>query len=692
MIIKPLRNSGKGSPKAVMRYLLDKPDGQVTVLKGEPNLSQAIAESLSYQHKYEAWVLSFEEAELSHDVKMAIINEFEKTFLPYFQDDKSRYNITWIEHSDKGRVELNLFMPKVDLATEKQISLFNKSRQNDWALMNNFRDYINARFELSDPLAQEKMQATKLPDWLLKAKSGKALKRKEFQEGINKFIENAVSKGTLLNRDDVITVLDRAYGVSRVGRDSISIKNPDGGQNIKLKGALYSEQFTSLNGLNEFARTRERTRTLTSDQGNTGTIQNTTEFRSRDASYTSGNSLKNDCERFKAELDRNIEYRRKTQQRAYGEHSGRGKAFKGIENDNLRHDHHDREPFKHGKSGFNHDNTGTESAFRRVEENSGLEYDSRANQSELSGLRQSQSASERELTAEWESLEIPIYRSSRAVSRRGSDVLNESAENSREMGADERYSNDNGAEVRHNGSGIKNSESHARASSIERNEEIEATERRNTAEAEVLRTAFNEHRSLDDTRELHRNSQSISTEIETLSGRSEFSLYDQRSGAGSKNNNHEKSGECNITGTRALDYERDVRSTLESYPRGSREYFAELRKDLDYIADRAEQYNHIDRESQPNGNNTNHARANTERIRNIVEIARDAKERSTIRDELNRLSERGSEFISEFRSRVQGIVQYIWDRAERAERERLEAERARVQPVQPKPNAPKFRM
>lgn len=691
MIVKPLKNNGKGSPKAVMRYLLDKPDGHAKVLKGEPNLSQAIAESLSYQHKYEAWVLSFEEAELSHDVKMAIIDEFEKTFLPYFQDDKSRYNITWIEHSDKGRVELNLFMPKVDLVTEKQISLFNKSRENDWALMNNFRDYINARFELSDPLAQEKMQATRLPDWLNKAKHGKALQLKEILNDINDDILQRVANDELLNRDDVIKHLEQYFEIARIGKDYISLKNPDG-QNIRLKGALYSEQFRSFEELSRYAETRERTRKLKIESGNTGRIQNTNEFRSTEASYTSENSLRNDCERFKAELDRNIEYRRKTQQRAYGERSGRGRAFKGIENDNLRHDHHDREPFKHGKSGFNHDNTGTESAFRRVEENSGFEYDSRANQSELSGLRQSQSASERELTAEWESLEIPIYRSSRAVSRRGSDVLNESAENSREMGADERYSNDNGAEVQHNGSGIKNSESHARASSIERNEEIEATERRNTAEAEVLRTTFNERRSLDDTGELHRNSQSISTEAETLSGRSELSLYDQRSGAGSKNNNHEKSGECNITGTRALDYERDVRSTLESYPRGSREYFAELRKDLDYIADRAEQYNHIDRESQPNGDNTNHARANTERIRNIVEIARDAKERSTIRDELNRLSERGSEFISEFRSRVQGIVQYIWDRAERAERERLEAERARVQPVQPKPNAPKFRM
>ena len=50
--------------------------------------------------------------ELSEEVKLEIIEEFERAFLPYFQDDRSRYNITWIEHSDKDRVELNFFNAK----------------------------------------------------------------------------------------------------------------------------------------------------------------------------------------------------------------------------------------------------------------------------------------------------------------------------------------------------------------------------------------------------------------------------------------------------------------------------------------------------------------------------------------------------------------------------------------------------
>ena len=48
----------------------------------------------------------------------------------------------------------------------------------------------------------------------------------------------------LKNRDDVIKTLEGAgFEIARTTKKSISIKDPDGGQNIRLKGAIYEQDF-----------------------------------------------------------------------------------------------------------------------------------------------------------------------------------------------------------------------------------------------------------------------------------------------------------------------------------------------------------------------------------------------------------------------------------------------------------------
>lgn len=318
MLIKPLKNKGRGSPKAVLRYLLNKPEGQVRVLSGDPKLSQQIAESLSYSQSYESWVLSFEEQELSDDVKRSIMREFEKSFLPFFQDNPERYNITWIEHSDKGRVELNFFMPKVDLLTEKQISLFNASHRSDYELMNNFRDFINVHYGLSNPMDKAKAKLVKGADWLNKAKSDNGLKAKELIEGISNALEDMLRSEIISNRDDVISVLSESgFEITRVSRSSVSIKNPNGKNNLKLKGVLFDESFTSIATASENIERRDeisvRGRVNDNDKG-------------------SKSDFSEPLIDFREKLDKSIEYRRKTQQRAFGDVSERGRAFIHLRN------------------------------------------------------------------------------------------------------------------------------------------------------------------------------------------------------------------------------------------------------------------------------------------------------------------------------------------------------------------------
>lgn len=312
MLLKPLKNKGRGSPKAVLKYLLGKPDGQARVLKGDPVLSQAIADSLSYQQSYDVWVLSFEEESLPEEVKLDIIAEFEKSFFPYFQDEPERYNTTWIEHSDKGRVELNLFMPKVDLKTEKQLSLFNKSSSDDWDLTNSFRNYINAKYGLTNPMDPAKSKLVKGADWIYKAQSKQGKTIAEYIELIKKYSENAVLSGEVSNRDELIDYLKSSgVEIARVRKDSISIKNTEISKtNIKIKGEFFSDEFRGIGQTVEKARARAEI----------SGVRGKDDFR----------TYQDICAELRGKLERATQKRYEAQRGTFSDSTKTGRAFKGF--------------------------------------------------------------------------------------------------------------------------------------------------------------------------------------------------------------------------------------------------------------------------------------------------------------------------------------------------------------------------
>ena len=104
MIVKFLKNSGGGSAKATIDYLLGKDNDRegARVLSGDPELTQRLSDSLGFQNRYTVGVLSFEEGNLPDEQKRAIMERFEGSLMAGL--DKDQYNMTWIEHTDKERL------------------------------------------------------------------------------------------------------------------------------------------------------------------------------------------------------------------------------------------------------------------------------------------------------------------------------------------------------------------------------------------------------------------------------------------------------------------------------------------------------------------------------------------------------------------------------------------------------------
>jgi len=235
MIVKIFSNKGGGSPKASIDYLLGKDrqrDG-AKVLSGDPELSRSIAESLEFKNRYTVGCLSFEEREISQDSKKEIMEKFEKTIFAGMEKDQ--YNITWIEHSDKNRVELNFFIPNVELRTDKRLQPYYD--RADRPLTDNFQTVINHEYSLSDPHAFEKKQ-------LLKIDLDTPKPVAEFKKDVHELILDHVAKGEIKSQENLVEIFTNAgLEVSRITGKSISIKNPDGGRNIRFDGELYGKEF-----------------------------------------------------------------------------------------------------------------------------------------------------------------------------------------------------------------------------------------------------------------------------------------------------------------------------------------------------------------------------------------------------------------------------------------------------------------
>ena len=121
MIVKFLGNKGGGSAGATIDYLLGKDRDRpgAVLLSGDPELTQRLADNLDFQNRYTVGVLSFEETDIDQHQKEKIMQSFEETLLAGLERDQ--YDITWIEHTDKGRLELNFIIANVELSTGKRL-------------------------------------------------------------------------------------------------------------------------------------------------------------------------------------------------------------------------------------------------------------------------------------------------------------------------------------------------------------------------------------------------------------------------------------------------------------------------------------------------------------------------------------------------------------------------------------------
>ena len=240
MIVK-FHPRGRGGGAGPVDYLLGK-DRQregASVLQGKPEEVRELIDASPYVKKYTSGVLSFAEADLPPGQREKLMASFERVLMPGL--DKDQYSILWVEHADKGRLELNFLIPNTELLTGKRLQPYydraDRPRIDAWQTV------VNGRLGLHDPNDPENRRALVTPSGLPETKQ-------EAAETITRGLLMLASSGELKTRDDVTGALTAAgFEVVRTTKNSISIADPDGGRNIRLRGAIYEQSFNGLEGL-----------------------------------------------------------------------------------------------------------------------------------------------------------------------------------------------------------------------------------------------------------------------------------------------------------------------------------------------------------------------------------------------------------------------------------------------------------
>ncbi|GAA9079947.1 hypothetical protein HpHA142_15370 [Helicobacter pylori] len=291
-------NQGGGDGDGSVNYLLNErvEQGTAKVLKGDANLTKSLLLSLTQKHKACVGCLSFEESNINESLKYELMESFENALLT--QEMQGRYNILWVEHTDKGRLELNFVIPKIDLGRQKAFNPY--YHKVDLKRIDTWKDCINLKHNFTNPKDLEKQQISNYHN--TKTPQGKAI-FKSYKE-LDNYLYNAVTQGLLNSRAEIIELLQASnYEITRQGKDYISVKLPNQQKAKRLKGIIYDERFTEQRlieqELREYSQKKDTSRKR--DTREISTAPNTTPRATQ--------SLIQEIRNLEQQLHRHIEYK-----------------------------------------------------------------------------------------------------------------------------------------------------------------------------------------------------------------------------------------------------------------------------------------------------------------------------------------------------------------------------------------------
>lgn len=218
-----------------------RPRDEIKVLRGDPEMTAAVADSLSFKHTYNSAVLSFHPDDKPTPEQIdKLLNEFEKTAWPGLEQD--RYTWTAISHRVGDDTHIHVLTARVDLETGKSLNIAPPGWQKTYDELRDWFNYEHGWARPDDPARAKDLQSDRL-EIHLKRKGLELKDRHKQKHKITEYLMTCVERGLISDRDGIIKALhDIGLETPREGKSYITVMDSKGNR-LRLKGALYDAGF-----------------------------------------------------------------------------------------------------------------------------------------------------------------------------------------------------------------------------------------------------------------------------------------------------------------------------------------------------------------------------------------------------------------------------------------------------------------
>jgi hypothetical protein len=255
--IKFARNAGDFELAELLTTERDKIQGKlreppaVSLSMNTKNVEYAISIT-PHKRKYASGVIAHadEDTKLLNE-HLEIGQEFRELFehLIFAGLPNAQWLIEWVQHTHEGNIENHFIIPRINLPTGKYFNPHYPGSEKDF---NAVRDYLNLKYSLASPLeAKRRSQPIKIN----KYDPNKKMKQRMLSK-----IDSLMASDFVHNRLDIIHWLKSEKTKSQFNIEDVDVKpefirlkvttSNSKIKTVKLKGALFRQDFTCLEALN----------------------------------------------------------------------------------------------------------------------------------------------------------------------------------------------------------------------------------------------------------------------------------------------------------------------------------------------------------------------------------------------------------------------------------------------------------
>lgn len=217
------------------------------VLRGDVDTTRALIDTLDTKWKFTAGVLSWHpEDKVTPEQELRLMDDFEQVAFAGLEPDQR--NILWVRHSHAGHHELHFVIPRVELSTGKAFNPCPPGWQKHFDVLRDLHNHREGWARPDDP-ARARLHTPEHAD-LHKArllrwgKTPSKDERGEAKQAIHDYLRHCIEQGTVTSRADVLTALqETGLEINRAGKDYITVKDPESGEKLRLKGGIYAEHW-----------------------------------------------------------------------------------------------------------------------------------------------------------------------------------------------------------------------------------------------------------------------------------------------------------------------------------------------------------------------------------------------------------------------------------------------------------------